>query len=348
MGGGKTARTQGEETRGSTLIDLVGALGPRRGASQDLRGQTGPGRLRPRSAARHRLRPARSQRRGQDHRRAHPGLPRAARQRPGDCRGTRRDPRTPRGAPQDRTHRTARGRRRDHHSAAEPGDVRPPLPPRCGARPAAGDRTPRPVRADGGGGPPAEGLQRRYAPEARSGLQHDPRPRGAVPGRADHRPGPARQERGVGGRARPHGGGHDGGAHHPLPGRGRQALRPHSRDRPGPQRHRGHPGRAQAGDRRGPHRGGRRRGARHTRRRRSRRAGRLRRRGTGDRQRGTAGPRARRRGRPGTDPGGARPPGRGHRGGGHRIAPPHPGRGLLDPHRRAGPTTTRRRKETLV
>ena len=51
-------------------------------------------------------------------------------------------------------------------------------------------------------------------------------------------------------------------AHHPLPGRGRQALRPDQRHRPGPQPGRGHPDRAQAAHRQRAARGGRHRAGR--------------------------------------------------------------------------------------
>ncbi len=66
------------------------ATRPGRGAAQALRPGRRPRRLRPGRARGHGLRPARPQRRRQDHRRADPGHPAAARRRPGPGRRLRR------------------------------------------------------------------------------------------------------------------------------------------------------------------------------------------------------------------------------------------------------------------
>ena len=83
---------------------------------------------------------------------------------------------------------------------------------------------------------------RRPAPPARHRDGPRPRPEAGVPRRADHRPRPA----GAGQPLGPHRRlraerGHDGLPHHPLPGRGRRALRPHPGHRPRRDRRERHP-----------------------------------------------------------------------------------------------------------
>ena len=86
-------------------------------------------------------------------------------------------------------------------------------------------------------------LLRRDAAPARRGPGPDPPAGGAVPGRADRRPGPGVALRDVG-RDRPavrqRGTHHP--AHHALPGRGRPAGQPAGHRGPGPGRRGGHPG----------------------------------------------------------------------------------------------------------
>jgi len=95
-------------------------------------------------------------------------------------------------------------------------------------------------------GRPAGGhVLRRPAAPAGPGRQPDRRARGHLPGRADHRPGPAQPPGGVGpGHRAGQGRGH-GPAHHPVPGRGRQTGRPHRGHRPRRDRGRRQPGPAQ-------------------------------------------------------------------------------------------------------
>jgi ABC-2 type transport system ATP-binding protein len=71
-------------------------------------------------------------------------------------------------------------------------------------------------------GRPARAVLRRDAPAARPRRQPAARPAGAVPGRADHRAGPTRPQRGVGGRPWAGGRRHHRAAHHPVPRRGDQ------------------------------------------------------------------------------------------------------------------------------
>ena len=75
-------------------------------------------------------------------------------------------------------------------------------------------------------------------------------PVGDLPRRADHRPRPAQPPGDVAGRRRPGRIGGDRVPHHPVPGGGRPAGRPHRRARRRPGGRRGHPGPAQAAGRR--------------------------------------------------------------------------------------------------
>ena len=88
------------------------------------------------------------------------------------------------------------------------------------------------------------------------GLVH--RPGAGLPGRADHRPGPAEPGQPLGPRPAPaRRARHDRLPDHALPGRGRRALRPAPHHRPRPDRRRGHAGRAEAAGRRRRGHGGR-------------------------------------------------------------------------------------------
>ena len=78
---------------------------------------------------------------------------------------------------------------------------------------------------------------------------------GAVPRRADDRPGPAQPHRAVGDDRGARRRGHDRAAHDPVPRRGRPAGRPHRGHRPRPRDRRGHGGRAEGARRRRARRG---------------------------------------------------------------------------------------------
>src|SRR5215210_1023980 len=132
----------------------------------------------------------------------------------------------------------------------EPRDGRPALPPRPGrvARPRGGAA--RALRADRGGEAPREDLLGRHAPAARSGRRARRPPARPLPRRADDRPGPAQPAGHVGDDRGPHGGRHDGAAHHPVPRRGRPPRRPDRRGRPRQRDRRGYGGRAQGPRRR--------------------------------------------------------------------------------------------------
>ena len=93
-------------------------------------------------------------------------------------------------------------------------------------------------------------LLRRHAPAPGPGLRPADPPAGAVPRRAHHRPGPAQPQPDLDGGARAQGPGHHRAAHHPVPGGGRPAGRPHRGHRPRPGDRRGHGRRAQGPDRR--------------------------------------------------------------------------------------------------
>ena len=93
---------------------------------------------------------------------------------------------------------------------------------------------------------PAVDLLGRDAAPARPG--HDPgrRAAGDLPRRAHHRPGPAQPPHHVADHPRARRRRRHDPAHHPVPRRGRPAGRPDRGPRPGPDRRRRHPGRAQA------------------------------------------------------------------------------------------------------
>src|SRR3954447_20647670 len=214
------------------------------------------------------------------------------------------------------------------------GGGRRPRPPvrhgdRRGDRPRAA--AVRRARPRGAVGAQAQGDVRWPAPSARHRDGPRARARTPLPRRADHWPGPAGASQPLAAHQRAAGGaGDDGLPHHPLPRRGRRAVRPHPRHRPRLDRRLGHAGPAEVRRRRRRphgHRGHRRAG------------------GGG----GSAGRRAAGRGdaagerRPGDRPGtprwrrtGAVGPRAGHRGGGgrrDREPPSQPGRRLPRPDR---------------
>ncbi len=98
------------------------------------------------------------------------------------------------------------------------------------------------------GRPSGPHLLRRHASPARPRRRPRAPPTGAVPRRAHHRPRPGQPQRPVGGHPGAGGRRHDRAAHHPVPGGGRPAGRPHRRDRRRPQDRRGHVGRAEGHD----------------------------------------------------------------------------------------------------
>ena len=104
-------------------------------------------------------------------------------------------------------------------------------------------RAARPVRLRR---PPGAHLLRRPAPPAGRRAGHRAPARGAVPGRAEHRPGPAEPGQPVAAHPGAPRAGHHGVPDHALPGRGRRAVRPHHDRRPGPGRRRGHAAGAEA------------------------------------------------------------------------------------------------------
>ena len=169
---------------------LVKVYGSRKNEVRALDGVDLDGR------GRHRARPARPERRGQDDDRPHPRHAAAAGRRPRDGRGLRRRPRRAVGARGDRPLRAVRGGRREPDRAREPLDVRPALPARPAPRRAAG-----PTSCSSGSTsrtPPAPGredLLRRHAPAARPRRGADRPPAAAVPRRADDRPRPAQPAR---------------------------------------------------------------------------------------------------------------------------------------------------------
>ena len=184
------------------------------------------------------IRPARAQRRRQDHHGGDPGgLSRAHRR-----RGVGARPRSgqalDRAAPTHR-HSAAVGRHLQPHHAARGARALGELlsAPARGRRGAGAGRA---GRAGGRAQPQAVG--RAAAPAGlRAGARW--RPRADLPGRADHRLRSGRPPRRVGDRARPARAGQDDPADHPLPRRGTGAGRPRG-DRQG----RAHPGdRAAAG-----------------------------------------------------------------------------------------------------
>ena len=114
---------------------------------------------------------------------------------------------------------------------------------------AARGRTARAVRADPGRAPADEYLFRRPAPPARPGRQPGRASVGALPGRAEHRPGPAEPADRLAGHRRPGRRGRDGVPHHAVPGGGRPAGRPDRGAGRRPPDRDGHRRRAQAAGR---------------------------------------------------------------------------------------------------
>ena len=200
--------------------------------------------------ARHRLRPARPERRRQDHRRQDPLHAHLRRRRL--RRGARRRPRPGRrpagGTRRDRRHRAVlRGRQPDHRRGehAPHGGPAPPLPPRGPPhrRRAAGA-----LRPHGRGEEARVHLLRRH--EAPPGPRHDAgrQPADHLPRRADHRPRPALPPQHVADHPRA---GHRRRhrlPHHAVPGGGRRARRPHRGAQRRQDRRRGHRRGAEAAD----------------------------------------------------------------------------------------------------
>ena len=154
-------------------------------------------------AAGHGARHAGPQRRRQDHHGADDDDADPAHQRHRPGRRLRRAPRTRQGAPQHGPHRSGRHRRRTADRPREHPDDRrpvrhPPQGPRAAGRPTAGTVFDRRRRR-----PRGQVVLRRHAPTARSRGQPAGVAAGAVPRRADHRPGSAQPQRSVGGAARP-------------------------------------------------------------------------------------------------------------------------------------------------
>ena len=98
----------------------------------------------------------------------------------------------------DRPLRAVRRRRRVPHRLREPRHGRPALPPGPRRSRGAGPRAARAVRPRRGRRPAGQDLLRRHAPPARPGRRAGRRAAGAVPRRADHRPRPAQPHRHVG------------------------------------------------------------------------------------------------------------------------------------------------------
>ena len=197
-----------------------------------------------RRGARQHLRPARLQRRRQDHDREDPVH--AAQGRRGDRHRRRLRRRHPAGgrAGVHQPHRAVRRRGRDPHRAGEPGAGGPAAAPE-GRRPDRG-RPAGPLPAHRRGAATGVDVLRRHAPPSRHRDEPDRGPAGDLPGRADHRPRPAVSGRGVEQRQGARRAGHDGAAHHAVPRRGRASRRP-DRDPPRGTDHRErHPRRAEA------------------------------------------------------------------------------------------------------
>ena len=199
--------------------------------------------------ARHRLRPARTQRRRQDHGGTDAGHPAETRrrQRPGLRPRRRRQA----DAVRSRVSLTGSvrvGRRGpDRHRKSGPAGPAARLPQAAGPR--AGRPAARGVRADRRGRPSGEEVLRRHAPAHRHRRQHPQHSRPAVPGRADDRARPAQPQPGLGHHPGRRGQRHHGPAHHAIPGRGRPARRPDRGDRPRQGDRRGHAGPAEVVDR---------------------------------------------------------------------------------------------------
>ena len=168
---------------------------------QGLRDDEGAGRVRPDRAGRHRLRAARAQRRGQDHRGPRVRHAAAPEPGPGAGAGARRGDRGGPGAAQDRPHRAVRGAGRVPDRPGQPDHDRPAEPAHRERGPAPRRRDARAVQPDRGGRARGQDLLGRHAAAAGPGRQPDRLPVGAVPGRADHRPGPERPRHDLGDRA---------------------------------------------------------------------------------------------------------------------------------------------------
>ena len=209
--------------------------GPR--SRQDLpEGGTRSRRAELRGSGGHDLRAARPQRRREVHHRQDPHHPGPGRFRVGQRGRPGRARPGCRGAPRHRGGRPAIWGRPDRHWPGKPAAVRahpgPAWPP---ARP-PGRRAAGPVRPGRGRGPDGPDLLGWHAAPARRGHGPDSPARGAVPGRANRRPGPGVALRDVGGdRPAVRGRGPHHPADHALPGGGRPAGQPagHRRARPG-------------------------------------------------------------------------------------------------------------------
>ena len=196
------------------------------GARQALRGRGGGRRARPDGPGRHVPGAPRTQRRGQDH---HRGDPRGA---PASHLGRGGGPRPLLGAGGRRPSASAsawRFRRRAS-TRSSPSTRRSPS---SAASTARGCRSTE-VIARGGAGGEARAPAWGRSPAARSSgwrvaVRPGGRPRAALPRRADHRPRPAVAAAALGRSSTAlKGAGPHGGPHHPLHGRGRDALRPTS------------------------------------------------------------------------------------------------------------------------
>src|SRR5580704_3056371 len=226
--GPETAADERERCRGRGRAPDQAVRRAGRGGRPDRRGAGRPARRR-----------ARAERSGQDHR---PGNARGFRrphQRHGPRPWRRPPPWRPGLARPDRAGAAVHQPGSRAHGARDPGPVRATLPGAAAGR--GGDEPGRPHRrrAD-----PGRGAVRRPAPPGRPGHRHHRAARGAVPGRAHHRPGPrgspAQLARGAG----PHGRRHHGHPHHPLHRRGWLPRGPAASHQRRPPAGRHHPGAA--------------------------------------------------------------------------------------------------------
>ena len=216
---------------------------PRARAGEVVQGSAGAARRGLRRGAGQHLRPARLQRRGQDHGREDPLHAAQARRGDRHRRRLRRRHATGRRAGVDQPHRAVRRRGRDPHRAGEPGAGRPAAAPQ-GRRPDRG-RAAGPLPADRRGAATGVDVLRRHAPPARHRHEPDREPAGDLPRRTDHRARPAVAHRGVEQRQGARRAGHDGAAHHAVPGRGRTARRPDRDPARGTDHRQRHPRRAE-------------------------------------------------------------------------------------------------------
>ena len=190
--------------------------------AQVVHGQSRPARHRPGHPVRHRVRPARSQRRRQDDRDQHPHHPAHPRRRHRSRRRLRRRQRSRQGPRLDRRRRTVRRRRWTAHRRGEPSHDGEARPPRHQARHGPHRRTARTVRPHRGSEEADRHLFRRHGPPLGPGHVADAQPSHRLPRRADHRRRPARTSRHVGHRARAGRTGHDDLPQPPVPRRGDQ------------------------------------------------------------------------------------------------------------------------------